>query len=116
MKGLTLKQLAQWCGGKVAKEHETIVVKGMQHDSRKIKPGDLFVALTGERVDGHAFVEPAGEAGAVGTDYCHLPCGAPAAGPSGLSGTAGGYPGVLPEYGGTAQSVPPVPSVHAIRL
>jgi len=65
MKELTLKQLAQWCGGKIAKEHENIVVKGMQHDSRKIKSGDLFVALTGERVDGHAFVEPAGEAGAV---------------------------------------------------
>ena len=65
MKELTLKQLAQWCGGKISKSHENLMVKGMEHDSRKIEPGDLFVALTGERVDGHAYVEAAGEAGAV---------------------------------------------------
>jgi len=33
-------------------------------DSRQIRPGDLFVALPGERVDGHAFVDAAFAAGA----------------------------------------------------
>jgi len=34
-------------------------------DSRKIKPGDLFCALSGSMVDGHDFVESAAAAGAV---------------------------------------------------
>ncbi len=33
-------------------------------DSRDIEPGGLFVALTGEHVDGHDFAEAAGDAGA----------------------------------------------------
>jgi UDP-N-acetylmuramoyl-tripeptide--D-alanyl-D-alanine ligase len=35
------------------------------HDSRAVQPGDLFVAVEGERFDGHAFVEAARESGAV---------------------------------------------------
>ena len=38
---------------------------GVAIDSRKVAPGDLFVALEGERVDGHRFVEQAAAAGAV---------------------------------------------------
>ncbi len=34
------------------------------HDSRQVRPGDLFVALPGTRVDGHQFVQAALEAGA----------------------------------------------------
>jgi UDP-N-acetylmuramoyl-tripeptide--D-alanyl-D-alanine ligase len=34
-------------------------------DSRQVKPGALFIALPGEKVDGHDFVNPAFEAGAV---------------------------------------------------
>ena len=37
----------------------------MQVDSRLVGPGDLFVALPGERVDGHDHVQAAFEAGAV---------------------------------------------------
>lgn len=64
MKKLTLQQLAQWCGGSVAPEHACLTVTGMQHDSRDVRPGDLFVALSGGRTDGHGFVENAKEAGA----------------------------------------------------
>ncbi len=39
-------------------------VTGIAYDSRRIAPGDLFVALPGERVDGHAFVRAALAAGA----------------------------------------------------
>jgi UDP-N-acetylmuramoyl-tripeptide--D-alanyl-D-alanine ligase len=35
-------------------------------DSRKLQPGDLFVALKGEHFDGHDFVAKAGSLGAVG--------------------------------------------------
>src|SRR2546427_7656404 len=37
---------------------------GAQHDSRLIQPGDLFVAITGEKVDGHGFIGAAARAGA----------------------------------------------------
>jgi UDP-N-acetylmuramoyl-tripeptide--D-alanyl-D-alanine ligase len=39
---------------------------GASVDSRRIVPGSLFVALVGERADGHAFVAAALRAGAVG--------------------------------------------------
>lgn len=65
MKDLTLKQLAQWCGSTVTPEEEHVIVSGMQHDSRDVHQGDLFVALTGGRSDGHSFVANAKAAGAV---------------------------------------------------
>lgn len=39
---------------------------GITWDSREVRPGWLYVALPGERVDGHAFVEAALRAGAAG--------------------------------------------------
>jgi UDP-N-acetylmuramoyl-L-alanyl-D-glutamate--2,6-diaminopimelate ligase len=41
-----------------------IEITGVQHDSRRIKPGDLFVAIRGLHADGHAFVAAALAAGA----------------------------------------------------
>lgn len=35
-------------------------------DSRTINPGDIFVALAGNRVDGHLFIESAIKSGAAG--------------------------------------------------
>jgi UDP-N-acetylmuramoyl-tripeptide--D-alanyl-D-alanine ligase len=42
------------------------VIRGAAVDSRLVRPGDLFVALPGDRADGHAFVAAAIEAGASG--------------------------------------------------
>jgi UDP-N-acetylmuramoyl-L-alanyl-D-glutamate--2,6-diaminopimelate ligase len=42
-----------------------VVVRGVRHDSRAVSPGDLFVAITGERIDGSGFVPAAIEQGAV---------------------------------------------------
>jgi len=64
MKELTLKQLAQWCNGQILPEGADVPVTGMQHDSRAVHDGDLFVAIAGERFDGHNFVAKAREAGA----------------------------------------------------
>lgn len=38
---------------------------GVTTDTRRVGPGEVFVALRGERFDGHAFVAAAGEAGAL---------------------------------------------------
>ena len=42
------------------------VFKGLSTDSRKIRPGQLFVALVGEKFDGHRFAFQALETGAAG--------------------------------------------------
>lgn len=65
MKELTLKQIADWCGGKVSARFEHLRVSRMQSDSRKVRSGDLFVALKGAKVDGHDFAETAINHGAV---------------------------------------------------
>jgi UDP-N-acetylmuramoyl-L-alanyl-D-glutamate--2,6-diaminopimelate ligase len=43
----------------------TVVVHGATHDSRLVQPGWLFVAMQGEKVDGHDFIDKALAAGAV---------------------------------------------------
>ncbi|MCH9627419.1 MAG: UDP-N-acetylmuramoyl-tripeptide--D-alanyl-D-alanine ligase [Chlamydiales bacterium] len=42
------------------------LVKGVAIDSRKVKPGDLFFALPGNRVDGHDYLEEIAAKGAAG--------------------------------------------------
>jgi UDP-N-acetylmuramoyl-L-alanyl-D-glutamate--2,6-diaminopimelate ligase len=40
-------------------------VSGISYDSRKVEPGHLFVAMQGEKVDGHDFIEDAVKKGAI---------------------------------------------------
>ncbi len=65
MKELTLKQIAAWCGGKILPQYEPLCVNRIQSDSRKVRSGDLFIALKGDKVDGHDFAEAAISHGAV---------------------------------------------------
>jgi UDP-N-acetylmuramoyl-tripeptide--D-alanyl-D-alanine ligase len=53
-------------------------VSGVAVDSREVHPGSLFVALRGERVDGHDFLDRAFEAGAAGALVERDPGGKPA--------------------------------------
>jgi len=39
-------------------------VQGVAHDTRNVKKGDLFIAIVGERLDGHQFVKQAAAQGA----------------------------------------------------
>lgn len=50
--------------GLIAAGAEQIPIEGVVIDSRQSRPGALFAALRGERVDGHSFVEQAFQAGA----------------------------------------------------
>ncbi len=54
----------------------TVAVTGAAADSRGITPGDLYVAIVGERADGHTFATAAHQAGAVVTLGSH-PTGVP---------------------------------------
>jgi UDP-N-acetylmuramoyl-tripeptide--D-alanyl-D-alanine ligase len=47
---------------------------GVTTDSREVARGDLFVALRGERFDGHAFVDAALESGAAGALVADADC------------------------------------------
>jgi len=44
---------------------ESCAVAGAAVDSRRVQPGDLFVAVAGARVDGHDFIDAAAQRGAV---------------------------------------------------
>jgi UDP-N-acetylmuramoyl-L-alanyl-D-glutamate--2,6-diaminopimelate ligase len=44
----------------------TVLVGGISHDSRRVRPGDLFCCVPGVVSDGHAFAVDAVERGAVG--------------------------------------------------
>jgi UDP-N-acetylmuramoyl-tripeptide--D-alanyl-D-alanine ligase len=64
---LTLAEIAEVTGGRLhnATGEET-VTGSVEFDSRQVGAGGLFVAVPGERVDGHDFAAAAVEKGAVG--------------------------------------------------
>ncbi len=64
MEKLTLAEIALDCGAKAPEGAENIAVSGIFTDSRAIAPGGLFVALTGEKYDGHDYIGAAAAAGA----------------------------------------------------
>lgn len=58
--GMTLAELARDVPGKATVFGDgSVRVHGVQHDSRRVLPGDLFVVRKGETHDGRAFVAPA---------------------------------------------------------
>ncbi|MEU4442171.1 UDP-N-acetylmuramoyl-tripeptide--D-alanyl-D-alanine ligase [Actinosynnema sp. NPDC050801] len=64
---LSLAEIAEVVGGKL--HHATgaeVVTGSVEFDTRKLTPGGLFLALPGERVDGHDFAAQAVAQGAVG--------------------------------------------------
>jgi len=60
----TLAQVAQWTGGRLVGDGATAFER-VHSDTRTLQPGDLFVALRGERFDAHDFLAQAQQAGAV---------------------------------------------------
>jgi UDP-N-acetylmuramoyl-tripeptide--D-alanyl-D-alanine ligase len=61
----TLDEIARAAGGRVVRApSESTAVSGVAVDSRKVAEGGLFVALAGERTDGHEFLGEAAAAGA----------------------------------------------------
>lgn len=62
MRERSLSQIAADVGGRTSAGD--VVVRGVATDSREVNAGGLFVALSGDRVDGHAFLGVARENGA----------------------------------------------------
>ncbi len=59
----TLAEIAAYLG-KNAPEWAHIAICGLEKDHRNVRPNDLFIAIRGERFDGHDFVCAAAENGA----------------------------------------------------
>ena len=75
---MTLAEVAAAVGGRLVDAGGAEVVTGaVEFDSRVVGPGGLFVALAGERVDGHDYACRALAAGAVGV-LAARPVGVPA--------------------------------------
>jgi UDP-N-acetylmuramoyl-L-alanyl-D-glutamate--2,6-diaminopimelate ligase len=60
-----LHELARGAPGASLEGDGDLEVTGIAYDSRRVKPGDLFVAVEGIQVDGHVFVADATGRGAV---------------------------------------------------
>lgn len=59
-------ELSQWISRLWKNGMPEGMVTGISHDTRTLKPGDLYVAIRGDNFDGHAFVRDAFGLGAVG--------------------------------------------------
>ena len=62
MSAIALQALADETGGQLV--GESVALQNLAIDSREVKAGDLFAALSGQRVDGHDFAPQALAAGA----------------------------------------------------
>jgi len=62
---LSIAEIAAVTGGTVAGDSAVTVTAPAVLDGRQAEPGGLFVALTGQRADGHDYAGQAGRAGAV---------------------------------------------------
>lgn len=65
MEPIRLNELVTATRGRLVNGRE-LKVTGVSVDTRSLKPGDLYVAIRGKRLDGHQFCEQAVEKGAVG--------------------------------------------------
>lgn len=69
---LTLEEVASAMGGRILGTPVVPTVSGVSTDTRKSVVGTLFFAIQGERFDGHAYVAPALENGAVAAVVSNL--------------------------------------------
>jgi UDP-N-acetylmuramoyl-tripeptide--D-alanyl-D-alanine ligase len=66
MLSITAADVAAAAGGAVALGNPAQVIGGVSIDTRTLQPGDLFVAIRGERLDGHQYLVEAFTKGAGG--------------------------------------------------
>jgi len=56
MKPLTLEEVVEATRGRLMSPVPSLSIRGVSTDSRTVEPGQLFLALVGQRYDGHEFV------------------------------------------------------------
>jgi UDP-N-acetylmuramoyl-tripeptide--D-alanyl-D-alanine ligase len=65
MEPLRLSELAFATQGEIYNADIDFFITGISTDSRKTKPGDLFVPIIGENFDGHSFINKAADSGSI---------------------------------------------------
>ena len=65
MKNMTLENVAKACGGQLFGGSEQLEIENVVSDSRQAGRNDLFIAIKGEKTDGHKFIPQVLEKGAV---------------------------------------------------
>lgn len=76
---LTADELTVAAEGRLVGRHSDVAITGFTIDSQRVRAGDLFFAIRGERLDGHRFVAEAirhGASGAIVSDVSAVPIGA----------------------------------------
>ena len=73
MSPCTVAALCAAVGGKLLSGDSAAIVTGVTTDSRAAADGQLFIPLTGERFDGHAYIDSALSAGAAGCLTARVP-------------------------------------------
>ena len=94
---LTAAAIAQASGGEVVQGDPETRIEGVSIDSRSLQPGQFFVAIRGDRFDGHDFVQAALAGGAIGA-LIEVEHGARA-------GEQGRQPGVLVRVADTTRAL-----------
>ena len=59
-------ECAGWAGGAWKHSDKNFPIMGISHDTRTLRPGELYIAIRGATHDGHDFVRQAVEKGAAG--------------------------------------------------
>jgi UDP-N-acetylmuramoyl-tripeptide--D-alanyl-D-alanine ligase len=72
---ITLSDVAVHCGGRLIVGNGELLISKVSTDSRKVEPGDLFVALHGDRYDAHDYLAEVGRSGAAAVLVHRLPTG-----------------------------------------
>ena len=69
----TLHQILEATGGEVVRGSSSAAVSGITIDSRRLAPGEAFIAIQGRRLDGHNFLDEAAHRGASCLIVSYLP-------------------------------------------
>ena len=62
---LTISHIVKATQGNLLQGNPTVRIKGVSINSRTLKRGELFIAIKGENFDGHSFIQPSLEKGAL---------------------------------------------------
>ena len=57
MEERSLKYIAEACDAEIRDGAKDLKISGISTDSRSLKPGELFVAIQGDKFDGHSHLE-----------------------------------------------------------
>lgn len=69
----TVREICAAVGGTLLQGEGDALITGVTTDSRAVSAGQLFIPLTGERFDGHAYIDGALSAGAAGCLTARVP-------------------------------------------